>query len=196
MQAFADLVRAGKALYIGVSEWPIEQIRAAAELARGLGIQIVADQVQYSMLWRAPEKALAPTCAELGIGLVAWSPLAQGILTGKYQPAAVPPPNSRARDENGGANLIGRWLHDDVLTAVQELRAVADDAALSLPHLALAWVLSRPNVSQVVVGGSTPEQISENARAAGRGLPEGAEARIDQILAGIGPREASTGART
>ena len=189
MQAFADVVRAGKAIYVGVSEWPAEKIREASTLASGLGLRLVSNQVQYSMLWRASEGEVADTCAELGIGLAAWSPLAQGVLTGKYRPHVAPPPESRAQDTRGGAKLIGRWLHDAVLEAVDRLQSVADEAGISLPHLALAWVLSRPNVCQVVVGGSRPEQITENALATGIVLPQGVEERVDEILAGVEPRE-------
>src|ERR687885_486712 len=127
MQAFADVVRAGKALYIGVSEWTAEQIRAAHALATDLGIQLISSQPQYSMLWRVIEDEVVPTCEELGLGQIVWSPIAQGVLTGKYKPGEQPPAGSRATDEKGGANMIQRWMRDDVLTRVQALQPVADD---------------------------------------------------------------------
>src|ERR671921_738660 len=122
MQAFADIVHSGKALYIGVSEWKASEIRAGWELARDLKIQLVSNQPQYSMLWRVIEDEVVPTCEELGIGQVVFSPIAQGVLTGKYKPGEDYPAGSRATDEKGGANFIGRFLNDDVLTRVQELK--------------------------------------------------------------------------
>ena len=131
MEAFADVVRAGKALYIGVSEWRAEEIRAAHALARELHIPLVSNQPQYNMLWRVIEAEVVPTCEELGIGQIVWSPIAQGVLTGKYQPGEQPPEGSRATDDKGGADMISRWLRDDVLERVQRLRPIADEAGLS-----------------------------------------------------------------
>src|SRR5437764_4136818 len=125
MQAFADVVRAGKALYIGVSEWTAEQIRAAHALTRDLGVQLISSQPQYSMLWRVIDDEVVPTCQELGLSQIVWSPIAQGVLTGKYKPGEQPPAGSRATDEKGGADMIKRWLADDVLTRVQELAPIA-----------------------------------------------------------------------
>src|SRR3954447_16718627 len=139
MQAFADVVRAGKALYIGVSEWTAEQIRAGHELAQQLGIQLISNQPQYSMLWRVIEGEVVPTSKELGISQVVWSPIAQGVLTGKYKPGEQPPAGSRATDEKGGANMIARWMRDDVLERVQQLKPLADEAGLSMAALAVAW---------------------------------------------------------
>src|ERR1700710_1002496 len=141
MQAFADVVRAGKALYIGVSEWSAEQLRAGHALAKDLGVQLISNQPQYSMLWRVIEKDVVPTSAELGISQIVWSPVAQGVLTGKYQPGQPAPEGTRATDPNGGANMIKRWMSDEVLTQVQELRPIAADLGLSMAALAVAWVL-------------------------------------------------------
>src|SRR5689334_4714465 len=147
MEAFADVVHSGKAHYIGVSEWRAEEIRAGHALARELKIPLVSNQPQYNMLWRVIEAEVVPTCEELGLGQVVFSPIAQGILTGKYKPGEDYPAGSRATDEKGGADMIGRWLKDDVLTRVQKLQPVADEAGLSLAQLAVAWVLQNNNVS-------------------------------------------------
>lgn len=185
MLAFADVVRAGKALYIGVSEWRAEEIRAAAALARELRVPLVSNQPQYSMLWRVIEAEVVPTCEELGLGQVVWSPIAQGVLTGKYLPGRPPPAGSRATDEKGGADMIGRWLKDDVLERVQRLRPIAHDAGLSLAQLAVAWVLQNANVSAAIIGASRPEQVTENARAAGVRLDDGVLKAIDEVLDGV-----------
>lgn len=185
MVAFADVVRAGKALYIGVSEWRAEEIRAAAELARELRVPLVSNQPQYSMLWRVIESEVVPTSRELGIGQVVWSPIAQGVLTGKYLPGQPPPAGSRATDEKGGADNIGRWLKDDVLERVQQLRPIAEAAGLSLAQLAVAWVLQNDNVSAAIIGASRPEQVTENARAAGVVLDPETLAAIDRVLDGV-----------
>jgi len=182
MEAFADVVRAGKALYIGVSEWTADQIRAGHELARDLHVPLVSNQPQYNMLWRVIEAQVVPTCEELGIGQIVWSPIAQGVLTGKYRPGEPPPSGSRATDEKGGANFIRRFLDDDVLRRVQELRPVAEEAGLTLAQLAVAWTLQNPNVSSAIIGASRPEQVRENARAAGATLGDDQLKRIDEIL--------------
>src|SRR5215813_6682748 len=147
MTAFADVVRSGKALYIGVSEWDASQIRAGHALARELNIPLISSQPQYSMLWRVIEPEVVPTCEELGIGQIVWSPIAQGVLTGKYKPGEQPPEGSRATDDKGGSDMISRWMRDDVLERVQRLKPLADEAGLSLAQLAVAWVLQNPNVS-------------------------------------------------
>jgi aryl-alcohol dehydrogenase-like predicted oxidoreductase len=185
MQAFADVVRAGKALYIGVSEWTAEQIRAAHDLARQLGISLVSSQPQYSMLWRVIEQEVVPTCAELGIGQIVWSPIAQGVLSGKYFPGQPAPAGSRATDDKGGANMIKRWMDDDVLTRVQQLRPVADELGLTMAQLAVAWVLQNDNVSAALVGASRPEQVAENVKAAGVRIPAEAMTRIDEALGDV-----------
>jgi aryl-alcohol dehydrogenase-like predicted oxidoreductase len=189
MQAFSDVVQQGKALYIGVSEWTVDEIRAAARLAQELKIQLVSNQPQYSMLWRVIEAEIVPTCEELGISQIVWSPLAQGVLTGKYQPGEQPPPGSRATDENGGRDMVARWLRDDVLSRVQALRPLADEAGLSLTSMALAWVLHNPNVSAAIVGASRPEQVVENARAADVKLDDQLVKRIDEILDPVAERD-------
>ncbi len=185
MQAFADVVRAGKALYIGVSEWTADQIRAGHALAEDLGVQLVSNQPQYSMLWRVIESDVVPTCEELGVSQVVFSPIAQGVLTGKYEPGAQPPEGSRARDEKGGADMVKRYLRDDVLEAVQRLKPVADDAGLSLAQLAVAWVLQNQNVASAIIGASRPEQVAENVKAAGIRLDDDALKAIDTALGDI-----------
>src|SRR6478609_710525 len=167
MQAFAQVVRQGKALYIGVSEWTAEQLRAGHALAKDLGIQLISSQPQYSMLWRVIEDEVVPTSRELGISQIVWSPVAQGVLSGKYLPGQQPPEGSRATDDKGGADMISRFMNDDVLTRVQGLKPVADDAGLTMAQLAVAWVLQNPNVAAALVGASRPEQVGENVKAAG-----------------------------
>jgi len=182
MEAFADVVRQGKALYIGVSEWRAEEIRAAHELARELRIPLVSNQPQYNMLWRVIEAEVVPTCEELGIGQIVWSPIAQGVLTGKYRPGEQPPAGSRATDENGGANMIKRWMSDDVLERVQQLQPIADEAGLGLAELAVAWVLQNDNVSAAIIGASRPEQVTQNVKAAGVELDAATLKAIDEVL--------------
>jgi aryl-alcohol dehydrogenase-like predicted oxidoreductase len=185
MQAFADIVRAGKALYIGVSEWNAEQIRAGAAQALDLGFQLISNQPQYSMLWRVIEAEVVPTSAELGISQIVFSPIAQGILTGKYKPGTEPPAGSRATDEKGGADMIKRYLRDDVLEAVQRLQPVADQAGLSMAQLAVAWVLQNENVASAIIGASRPEQVHDNVAAAGVRLDADVLAAIDEALGDI-----------
>ncbi len=184
MEAFADVVRQGKALYIGVSEWTAEQIRAGHALARELRIPFVSNQPQYNMLWRVIETEVVPACEELGIGQIVWSPIAQGVLTGKYLPGQPYPEGSRATDEKGGANFVKRYLQDDVLERVQQLKPIAEEAGLSLAQLAVAWTLQNSNVSAAIIGASRPEQVTENVKAAGVRLPEDAMRRIDEIFEG------------
>ena len=182
MEAFADVVRQGKALYIGVSEWRAEEIRAAHELARELRIPLVSNQPQYSMLWRVIEAEVVPTSEELGIGQVVWSPIAQGVLTGKYLPGQPVPEGSRATDEKGGDKMISRWLQDDVLERVQLLKPIADEAGLSMAQLAVAWVLQNDNVSTAIIGASRPEQVTDNAKASGVRLDEATMKAIDEVV--------------
>ncbi len=185
MQAFADVVRAGKALYIGVSEWNADQLRAGHKLARELGIHLISNQPQYSMLWRVIESEVVPTSAELGISQIVWSPVAQGVLTGKYKPGSDAPAGSRALDEKGGANTIKGFMRDDILTSVQKLQPIADELGITMAQLAVAWVLQNPNVSGAIVGASRPEQVASNAEAAGIRLDASALARIDQAVGDI-----------
>lgn len=189
MEAFADVVRAGKALYIGVSEWRAEEIRAAHALARELHVPLVSNQPQYNLLWRVIEAEVVPTCEELGLGQVVWSPIAQGALTGKYQPGAQPPAGSRATDDKGGSNMISRWMDDDILERVQRLRPIADEAGLSLAQLAVAWVLQNPNVSSAIIGASRPEQVTENVKAAGVSLDEATMRAIDDVVGDVAERD-------
>ncbi len=182
MQAFADVVRSGKALYIGVSEWDAAQLRAAHGMAKSLGFQLVSNQPQYSMLWRVIEEWVVPTSAELGISQICWSPVAQGVLTGKYLPGQPLPPGSRATDAKGGASMIKRMMDEQLLTAVQGLIPIASDLDLTMSQLAIAWVLHNPNVAAAIIGASKPKQIVENVAAAGVVLPEEVLQRIDMVL--------------
>jgi aryl-alcohol dehydrogenase-like predicted oxidoreductase len=179
MAALTRAVEQGKTRYLGFSEWSAPQIRAALALP---GARFVSSQPQYSLLWRAPEAEVFPLCAAEGIGQIVWSPLAQGILTGKYRPGERPPPDSRAASATMGGFLTGR-LDDRVLANVQRLPAIAAELGLTLSQLALAWVLRRPEVSSAIVGASRPEQVSENARASGVKLPPEIVARVEAALA-------------
>jgi voltage-dependent potassium channel beta subunit len=182
LRAFDDLVRQGKVLYIGMSEWRAEEISAALKIAAELGLdRIVSNQPQYNMLWRVIEAEVVPLCAKEGIGQLVWSPIAQGVLTGKYLPGAAPPAGSRATDESG-ANFISRLLTDDILSRVQQLKPVAEQAGLTLAQLAVAWTLQNPNVSAAIVGATRPEQVRENVRAAGVRLDPEVLRQIDDIL--------------
>jgi len=191
MQAFADVVRQGKALYIGVSEWTADQIRDAHRLSRELGFQLISSQPQYSMLYRVIEERVVPACEELGISQIVWSPIAQGVLSGKYLPGQAPPEGSRATDEKGGANMIKRLMADEVLTAVQELKPIAAELDLTMAQLAVAWVLQNDNVAAALVGASRPEQVSENVKAAGVEIPDELMKRIDETLGDVVVRDPS-----
>ncbi|MER6912758.1 aldo/keto reductase family protein [Streptomyces sp. NPDC000594] len=186
MEALADVVHTGRAHYIGVSEWTADQIARGHALARELRIPLVAHQTQYSALWRVPESEVIPACAELGVGQIAWSPLAQGVLTGKYAAAAGRwPEGSRATAENDGSALLAGWLTDEVLDRVGRLRPIAAELGLTTAQLALAWVLHRPGVSAAVIGASRPEQITDNARAAEIRLADDALAAVEEALAPV-----------
>ncbi len=189
MQAFADIVRQGKVLYIGVSEWTAEQLREGHALARQLGVQLISNQPQYSMLWRVIEQEVVPASRELGVSQVVWSPIAQGVLTGKYKPGQTPPAGSRATDEKGGANMIRRFMNDDVLTRVQNLKPVADELGLTLAQLAIAWVLQNDNVATAIIGASRPEQVHENVKAVGIQIPAELMDRIDEVLGDVVERD-------
>jgi aryl-alcohol dehydrogenase-like predicted oxidoreductase len=189
MQAFADIVHSGKALYIGVSEWSASEIRAGWELAQDLKIQFVSNQPQYSALWRVIEAEVVPTSIELGIGQVVWSPLAQGVLTGKYEPGKPPPAGSRATDDKSGADFIARLLTDEVLGAVQRLRPLAERAGLSMAQLAVAWVLQNQNVSAAIIGASRPEQVRDNVKASGVKLDDDLLKAIDDVLLPVAERD-------
>ncbi len=190
LKAFDDLVRQGKVLYIGVSEWRAEEIARALEIADEMGLdRIVSNQPQYNMLWRVIEPEIVPLSEKEGIGQIVWSPVAQGVLTGKYRPGAAPPAGSRATDEKGGANFIGRWLRDDVLDRVQRLVPIAEEAGLSMAQLAVAWVLQNPNVSSAIIGASRPEQVRDNVKAAGVKLDAELMKRIDDVLGPVVERD-------
>jgi len=184
-QAFADVVRQGKALYIGVSEWTAEQLREGHALAKSLGIQLISNQPQYSALWRVIEGKVVPTSEELGISQIVWSPMAQGVLSGKYLPGQPVPEGSRATDEKSGARFIESFLRDEVLEAVQRLKPVAEQAGLSMPQLAIAWVLQNPNVASALVGASRPEQLAETVKASGAVLDAETLAAIDTALGDV-----------
>jgi aryl-alcohol dehydrogenase-like predicted oxidoreductase len=186
MQAFADVVRAGKALYIGVSEWRAEQIREAA--CPGRRAPRPPDLQPAAVLGDLPghRGEVIPASREAGLSQVVWSPLAQGVLTGKYQPGQAPPEGSRATDQaGGGADFIERWMRDDVLERVQALRPIADEAGLSMASLALAWVLQEENVASAIIGASRPEQVQDNVKAVGVRLDPELKRRMDEILAPV-----------
>jgi aryl-alcohol dehydrogenase-like predicted oxidoreductase len=164
MEALTRAVESGKTRYIGFSEWPADKIQAALDLA-GVA-KFVSSQPQYSLLWREPEDEVIPLCAANGISQIVWSPLGQGVLSGKYDPDRPPPSDSRAASEEMGG-FIGRLLQPQVLRAVQQLKPIADEAGLTLPQFALAWVLREPNVASAIIGASRPEQVRENAAASG-----------------------------
>jgi aryl-alcohol dehydrogenase-like predicted oxidoreductase len=182
MQALTEVVEAGKARWIGFSEWPAERIREALALP-GVA-KFVSSQPQYSALWREPEAEIFPLCREHGISQIVWSPLAQGVLTGKYRPGEAPPADSRARSREMN-RFIGQWLDDAVLEAVARLRPIAEAAGLTMSQLALAWVLRREDVAAAIIGASRPEQVHENARAADVRLDDETVAAIDAALAPV-----------
>ena len=179
MQALTDVVSEGKTRFVGISEWNAHQIRAALGLPDV--VRIISSQPQYSMLWRRPEKDVFPLCEQEGIGNVVWSPLAQGVLTGKYQPGSTPPADSRAASKTMGQDM-GRWRDVEVLDAVQGLKPIADQAGLTMAQLALAWVLRLPVVSSAIIGATRPEQVEDNAEASGVSLADDVLAAIDDAL--------------
>jgi aryl-alcohol dehydrogenase-like predicted oxidoreductase len=189
MEAFADVVHSGKAHAIGASEWTAQQLRDGHRLARELHIPFISNQPQYSMLWRVIEEEVVPASLELGIGQIVWSPIAQGVLTGKYLPGQPAPEGSRATDDKSGAQFISRFLTDEVLTRVQLLVPLAQQAGLSMAQLAVAWVLQNPNVSSAIVGASRPEQLVDNVKAAGVTLDADLLKAIDEALDPIVERD-------
>ena len=189
MAAFADVVRSGKALYIGVSEWKASEIRRAVALASELRVPLVSNQPQYSLLWRVIEAEVVPTCEELGVGQIVFSPMAQGVLTGKYLPGQAPPPGSRATDDKSGAGFIQRWMTDEVLTRVQGLAPIASQAGLTMAQLAIAWVLQNPNVSAAIVGATRPEQLQDTVKASGMKLDADVLKAIDEAVDPIVERD-------
>ncbi|NRQ38889.1 aldo/keto reductase family protein [Nonomuraea sp. NN258] len=191
LKTFDDLVRQGKVLYVGVSEWTADQISRALKIADEMGFdRIISNQPQYSMLWRVIESEVVPLSEREGVGQIVWSPIAQGVLTGKYLPGQQPPEGSRATDPSG-SGFIGRFMNDDVLSRVQQLKPVAADLGLSMAQLAVAWVLQNPNVSSAIVGASRPEQVRDNVKAAGVKLDAEVLKRIDDVLGPIVERDPS-----
>jgi voltage-dependent potassium channel beta subunit len=190
LKTFDDLVRQGKVLYLGVSEWTADQIAQALKIADDMGFdRIVSSQPQYSMLWRVIEPEVVPLSEREGIGQIVWSPIAQGVLTGKYLPGQAPPEGSRATDSAGGADMIARFMNDDVLTRVQELKPIAADLGLTMAQLAVAWVLQNPNVASAIVGASRPEQVRDNVKAVGVKLDSDVLERIDSVLGPVVERD-------
>ncbi|QYC40518.1 L-glyceraldehyde 3-phosphate reductase [Nonomuraea coxensis DSM 45129] len=190
LKTFDDLVRQGKVLYVGVSEWTADQIAQALKIADEMGFdRIVSNQPQYSMLWRVIESEIVPLSEKEGVGQIVWSPIAQGVLTGKYRPGQQPPAGSRATDSAGGSAMIARFMNDDVLTRVQDLQPIAADLGLSMAQLAIAWVLQNPNVSSAIVGATRPEQVRDNVKAAGVKLDQDVLRRIDDALGPIVERD-------
>jgi aryl-alcohol dehydrogenase-like predicted oxidoreductase len=181
MEALTEVVHQGKARYLGFSEWPAERVQAALELPTVE--KFVSSQPQYSLLWREPEHEIFELCARNGISQIVWSPLAQGALTGKYKPGQTPPKGSRATSREMGW-AMDRFRDDDVLEAVQRLRPIADRLGITMPQLALAWVLREPNVASAIIGASRPEQVEENASASGIELDEHTLKEIDEALLG------------
>jgi aryl-alcohol dehydrogenase-like predicted oxidoreductase len=182
LRAFDDLVRQGKVLYVGVSEWRAEEISDALRIAGQMGFdRIVSNQPQYNMIWRVIEAEVVPLCAKEGLGQIVWSPMAQGVLTGKYRPGSPPPPGSRATDPSG-SGFIQHFLGENVLSRVQQLTPVAAEAGMSPGQLAIAWTLQNPNVSAAIVGATRPEQVRENVQASGARLSDSVMQQIDDIL--------------
>jgi aryl-alcohol dehydrogenase-like predicted oxidoreductase len=183
MLAFADIVRQGKALYIGVSEWTADEIRAGAALAKELHIPLVSSQPQYSALYRVIEAEVIPASKEAGLGQIVWSPVAQGVLTGKYLPGKPLPAGTRATDDKGGATFISRFLEDaTLLERVQRLGPIAQKLDLTMAQFAVAWVLQNDNVAAAIIGASRPEQIAENVKASGVVIPAEIMAEVDEVL--------------
>lgn len=188
MSALTEIVRAGKARYIGFSEWSAAQIRAALDIA---GVEkFVSSQPQYSLIHREPETEVMPLCATNGISQIVWSPLAQGVLTGKYSPDRPPPHGSRATSSEM-SGFIGGLMKSDLLQGIERLKAVADEAGLSLAQFALAWVLREPNVASAIMGASRPEQVGENTQASGRSVDPRLFARAEDIVADVRRKEKS-----
>jgi aryl-alcohol dehydrogenase-like predicted oxidoreductase len=192
LSAFDDLIRQGKVHYIGFSEWTAPQISDALRIQDACGYnRFVSSQPQYSMLWRVIERQVVPLCQKEGIGQIVWSPMAQGVLSGKYLPGKKPPAGSRATDKKSGASMISRWMRDDVLTAVQNLRPIADQLGITLGQLSLAWALANPNVSSVIMGATKPSQVKENVKASGISLSADILNRIDKVLGKLPETDAS-----
>ncbi|CAB4571638.1 MAG: aldo/keto reductase [Actinobacteria bacterium] len=192
LSTFDDLIRSGKVMYIGFSEWTAGQINDGLRIQKERGYdRFVSSQPQYSMLWRVIEKEVVPLSEREGISQIVWSPLAQGVLTGKYQPGKKPPTGSRATDKKGGANMISRWMRDEILTAVQRLEPIAKQLDLTMAQLALAWVLQNKNVASAIIGATKPSQIKENVKAVGVKLEPSVMRAIDDAILSIAERSPS-----
>jgi aryl-alcohol dehydrogenase-like predicted oxidoreductase len=190
LSAFDDLIRQGKVHYIGFSEWNAEQIAAALKIQDTKGYnRFVSSQPQYSMIWRVIESKVIPLSQKEGIGQIVWSPIGQGVLTGKYLPGKKAPAGSRATDKKGGANMISRFMNDEVLTAVQKLKPIAKKLDLTPAQLAIAWVLQNPNVSSAIIGATKPSQIKENVKASGVKLDASVMQEIDKAIGSIAERD-------
>ena len=190
LSAFDDLIGQGKVHYIGFSEWNAEQISAALKIQDSKGYnRFISSQPQYSMLWRVIESKVIPLSQKEGIGQIVWSPIGQGVLTGKYLPGKKAPAGSRATDKKGGANMISRFMNDDVLTAVQKLIPIAKKVDLTPAQLAIAWVLQNPNVSSAIIGATKPSQIKENVKASGVKLDASVMQEIDKAIGSIAERD-------
>ncbi len=190
LSALDDLVRQGKVIYVGFSEWTAEQIAAGLKIQDQRGYnRFISSQPQYSALWRVIEAEVVPLSRKEGIGQIVWSPMAQGVLTGKYLPGKKPPSGSRATDKKSGAAMISRWMRDDVLTAVQKLKPIAESVDLTMSQLALAWVLQNDNISSAIMGATKPSQIKDNVKAAGVKLPLDVMTKIDQAIGAVAERD-------
>ena len=190
LQAFEDLIRQGKVNYIGFSEWTASQISAALKIQDQRGYsRFVSSQPQYSALWRIIEAEVVPLSRKEGIGQIVWSPVTQGVLTGKYKPGGKLPAGSRATDKKSGAGMISRWMRDDVLEAVQKLAPIADSVGLTMSQLAIAWVLQNDSVSSAIMGATKPSQVKENVKAAGVKLESSVMTAIDKALGSLPERD-------
>ena len=190
LQAFEDIIRQGKVNYIGFSEWTASQISSALKIQDQRGFsRFVSSQPQYSALWRIIEAEVVPLSRKEGIGQIVWSPITQGVLTGKYKPGGKLPAGSRATDKKSGAGMISRWMRDDVLEAVQKLAPIADSVGLTMSQLAIAWVLQNDNVSSAIMGATKPSQVKENVKASGVKLDPSVMAAIDKALGSLPERD-------
>jgi aryl-alcohol dehydrogenase-like predicted oxidoreductase len=185
MQAFADIVRQGKALYIGVSEWRAEEIAAGHALAKQMGFQLISNQPQYSMLWRVIEAEVIPTSESLGVSQIVWSPMAQGVLTGKYLPGQAAPEGSRGANEKVSGPMDRLLSSQELLERVQELRPLADECGATMAQFALAWVLRNPNVASAIVGATSPEQITSNVDALDIVISDEVAAKAESIVQSV-----------
>lgn len=190
LSALDDLVRQGKVLYVGFSEWTADQISQGLKIQDQKGYtRFVSSQPQYSALWRVIEAEVLPLSQREGIGQIVWSPMAQGVLTGKYLPGKKPPTGSRATDKKSGAAMISRWMRDEVLSAVQLLKPIAESVDLSMSQMALAWVLQNANVSSAIMGATKPSQIKDNVKASGIKLPQEIMSAIDKAIGHVAERD-------